>query len=84
MSSGPKGSEAGPTSQCTVCGHQADLVQLPGLTGKYCWECSADVATSILLKTEIEAAAISGQHLQDLATELAQLSRRLLERAQSA
>ena len=84
MSYGPKGSEAQPASQCTVCGHQADLIQLPGINGKYCWECSADVATSILLKTEIEAAANSGQRPEDLVAELAHLSRRLLERAQSA
>jgi hypothetical protein len=60
------------------------LVELPGMRGKYCSECSADVATSILLKTEINAAWLSGERYQNLAAELAELSTRLLERAQSA
>jgi hypothetical protein len=54
------------------------------MSEKYCLECSADVATSILLKTEIDAAWLSGQRYESLATELAQLGSRLLERAQSA
>jgi hypothetical protein len=84
MSCGPKGSEAVPAAQCSVCGHRTELVELPGMSEKYCSECSADVATSILLKTEINAAWLSGQHYENLASELAQLGRRLLERAQSA
>jgi hypothetical protein len=47
-------------------------------------DCSADVATSILLTTEIHAAAMLGQETERLVAELAQLSKRLLERAQSA
>ena len=84
MSSGPKGSEGEPAPQCSVCGHRNDLVELPGMNEKYCLECSADVATSILLKTEINAAWLSGQHYENLAAELAQLGRQMLERAQSA
>ncbi len=84
MSCGPKGSESEPVPQCSVCGHHTELVELPGMNEKYCLECSADVATSILLKTEINAAWLSGQRYENLAAELAQLSRRLLERAQSA
>ena len=84
MSCGPKGSEADPAAQCSVCGHRTDLVELPGLNEKYCLECSADVATSILLKTEINASWLSGQRYESLAAELAQLGKRLLERAQSA
>jgi hypothetical protein len=53
------------------------------MTEKYCSECSADVATSILLKTEINAAWLAGQHYENLAAELAQLGQRLLARAQS-
>jgi len=53
------------------------------MDAKYCEECSADVATSILLKTEINAAWLSGQRYENLATELAQLGQRILERAQS-
>jgi hypothetical protein len=47
-------------------------------------ECSADVATSILLATEIDVAKISGQDAEDLTLEFAELSSRMLERAQSA
>jgi len=83
MLRGPKGSENEPAPQCSICGHQADLVELPGTDAKYCEECSADVATSILLKTEINAAWLSGQRYENLATELAQLGQRILERAQS-
>jgi hypothetical protein len=83
MSRKPNQTENAAASQCSVCGHQADLVELPGISAKYCSECSADVATSILLKTEINAAWLSGQHYEPLAAELAQLSQRLLERAQS-
>jgi hypothetical protein len=83
MSRKPKETENVAASQCSVCGHQADLIDLPGLPAKYCSECSADVATTILLKTEINTAWLSGQHYEPLAAELAQLSQRLLERAQS-
>jgi hypothetical protein len=83
MLRGPKENENAAASQCSVCGHHADLVGLPGMNEKYCSECSADVATSILLKTEIQAAWLSGQRYENLAAELVQFSRRLLERAQS-
>ncbi len=82
MSGGPKGTEA--AEQCSVCGHHGDLVELPGMNERYCSECSADVATSILLKTEINAAWLAGQRYENLAAELAQLSQRLAERGQSA
>jgi hypothetical protein len=84
MLSGPKGNEYEPCAQCSVCGHRADLIELPGINEKYCFECSADVATSILLKTEINAAWLSGLHYENLAAELSQLGQRILERAQSA
>jgi hypothetical protein len=84
MSSGPKGCEEPPSSQCCVCGHRTELFDLPGKTGKYCLECSADVATSILLTTEIDAATLSGQDACDLVAEFSKLSTPLLERAQSA
>jgi hypothetical protein len=84
MSFGPKGSEDTSILQCSVCGKATELVQLPGRTEKYCLECSADIATSILLKTEIDAATISGEETKGLVAEFAQLSKRLLERAQSA
>jgi len=84
MASGPKGSEDPSSLQCCVCGHQAQLFELPGITAKYCLECSADVATSILLTTEIDAATLAGQDACGLIAECSQLSTRLLERAQSA
>jgi hypothetical protein len=84
MSSGPKGCEEPFSLQCCVCGQRAELFDLPGRTGKYCLECSADVATSILLTTEIDAATLAGQEAGNLIAEISQLSKRLLERAQSA
>ena len=84
MSCCPKGSEESSISQCSVCGRRRELFELPGKNEKYCLECSADVASSILLTTEIDAATMSGQETEGLVAEFAQLSRRLLERAQSA
>lgn len=84
MLCGPKGSEEPSILQCSVCGRCTQLFELPGRNEKYCLECSADVATSILLTTEIDAATMAGRYTEDLATEFAQLSNRLLERAQSA
>lgn len=83
MLSGPKGCEEPSSRQCCVCGHRAELFDLPGRTGKYCLECSADVATSILLTTEIDAATLAGQDAGNLIAEFSHLSTRLLERAQS-
>jgi hypothetical protein len=84
MSSDPKGCEEPSSLRCCTCGHRAELFDLPGKTGKYCLECSADVATSILLTTEIDAATLAGQDAANLVAEFSQLSTRLLERAQSA
>ena len=83
MSCGPKGSEGASDVHCSVCGRQTELVELPGRSESYCLECSADIATSILLTTEIDAATMSGQETKGLVAEFAQLSKRLLERAQS-
>jgi hypothetical protein len=68
--------------QCDVCGRRTELFELPGQREKYCLECSADVATSILLTTEIDAATISGQETAGLVAEFLQSRRRLLEREQ--
>jgi hypothetical protein len=83
MLSGPEGAEEPSIPQCSVCGRRTELFELPGKTEKYCLECSADVATSILLTTEIDAATMAGQSTQGLVAEFAELSNRLLERAQS-
>lgn len=84
MLCGPKRSEEPSILRCSVCGRRTELFELPGKNEKYCLECSADVATSILLTTEIDAATTSGRETEALVAELAQLSHRLLERAQSA
>jgi hypothetical protein len=84
MSCGPKGSEEAFSLQCDVCGRASPLVDLPGRSERYCLQCSADIATSILLKTEIDAATRVGLETNDLVAEFTQLSKRLLERAQSA
>jgi hypothetical protein len=84
MSGGPKGSEEEPILQCSVCGRKTELVELPGRLEQYCFACSADIATSMLLKAEIDAAILAGQDANGLLAECTQLSARLLERAQSA
>lgn len=84
MLCGPKGSEVQSMSQCSVCGKRAELFELPGRIEKYCLECSADVATAILLTTEIDAATLDGRETRQLVAEFAQLSTRLLQRSQQA
>ena len=69
---------------CSVCGCVAELVELPGGIDKFCFECSGDVATAILLTTEIDAATLNGRNTNELVSEFAQISSRMLERAQSA
>jgi len=69
---------------CSVCGSVTELVELPGRLERFCLECSGDVATAILLTTEIDAATLSGRNTNELVSEFAQISSRMLERAQSA
>jgi hypothetical protein len=47
-------------------------------------ECSADVATVILLTTEIDSATLDGRSTNELVAEFSQISSRMLDRAQSA
>jgi hypothetical protein len=83
MEGGPKGTEPEPLRlQCAVCGREDELFELPGKTEKYCLECSADVATSILLTTEIDAATMSGEETAPLVAEFVQLGRKMLARSQ--
>lgn len=82
MLGGPKGSVARSIFQCSACGHEGELFELPGRREKYCLECSADVATSILLVAEIDAANKSGEDIGCLTSEFLQIGRRLLARAQ--
>jgi hypothetical protein len=82
MLCGPKGSVEPSLLQCSVCGRHTELFELPGRKDKYCLEGSADVATSILLTTEIDAATESGDETSALVAEFVQVGRRLLGRVQ--
>jgi hypothetical protein len=84
MLSGPKGTEHDLIATCSVCGHTEELFELPGRTEKCCLECSADLATAILLSTEIDAATLAGRNSNALLTEFTEVSSRMLERSQSA
>ncbi len=84
MSTGPKGTEQDAIGQCSVCGHTEALFELPGRTEKYCLECSADLATAILLSAEIDAATLAGGSTNALVSEFSDISNRMLERSQSA
>jgi hypothetical protein len=70
--------------ECNVCGCTTELVELPGKTGKFCLACSADLATVLLLGTEIDAATLAGRNTEVLVAEFNELSARMLGRAQSA
>jgi hypothetical protein len=72
------------TKQCGLCGRVRDLFELPGRPEKFCLECSADLATVIQLSTEISAATGAGRSTDTLESELSEMSRRMLERSQSA
>ena len=72
------------TGHCSVCGHFAELFELPGRTGKFCLGCSADVATASLLIAEIDTATLAGQDADTLVVECTEISNRILDRAQSA
>jgi hypothetical protein len=61
-----------------------ELFELPGRIDKCCLECSADVATAVLLSTEIDAATLAGRNTNALVSEFAEISGRMLDRAQSA
>jgi len=84
MLSGPKGTEQDLVGQCSVCGLVAESFELPGRSEKYCRACSADVATAILLTTEIDAATLAGRSTNAMVCEFVRISRRMLDRAQSA
>jgi hypothetical protein len=80
---GPKGASADCSKlQCSACGCGGELFDLPGRTEKYCLECSADIATSILLAGEIDAGNRTGEDTTSLVSEFLQIGRRLLARAQ--
>ena len=68
---------------CSACGRETELFQLPGSKERDCFECSADVATTILLAAEIDAASKSGEDTGGLRAEGLQIGMRHLARAQS-
>jgi hypothetical protein len=70
--------------QCSVCGRVTELLELPGRADKFCLSCSADLATVIVLGTEIDAATVAGQNTHALVSEFNEISTRMLDRAQSA
>jgi len=84
MLCGPKGSEQRSRLRCGICGRRTELFELPSRAGRLCLSCSADQAISEQLAIEIDAATLSGQETKNLIAEFAELSQRLLERAQSA
>jgi len=69
---------------CSACGHFAELFELPGQTNKFCLGCSADVATTSVLITEIDAATLAGRNANALIAECTEITSRILTRAQSA
>jgi hypothetical protein len=79
-----EGVEQDPIGHCSVCGHIGELFELPGRTDKCCLACSADLATTILLTTEIDAATLAGRNTRELVSEFVEISSRVLHRAQSA
>jgi hypothetical protein len=84
MLSGPKGTEEKLVAKCSICGRMEASFHLPGTTEKFCWGCSADFATIIVLTTEIDSATLAGVSTDDLQSELCDISRRMLDRSQSA
>jgi len=68
---------------CCVCGRLTELFELPGRTEKFCLECSADMATALILTAEIDAATLAGQNANPLISEFAELSKNMLSRSQA-
>ena len=83
MLSGPKGAEEW-VAKCSICGRIEASFDLPGTTEKFCWGCSADFATIIVLTDAIDSAALAGIPTDDLQSELCDINRRMLDRSQSA
>jgi hypothetical protein len=84
MLSGPKGTKAELVAKCSICGRMGASFDLPGTTEKFCWGCSADFATIIVLIDAIDSATLAGIPTADLQSELCDISRRMLDRSQSA
>jgi hypothetical protein len=84
MLSGLKGTGEELVAQCSICGRIEASFDLSGTTEKFCWGCSADLATIIVLTDAIDSATLAGVSTDDLQMELCDISRRMLDRSQSA
>jgi len=69
------------TARCNGCARLRELFELPGRGERYCFECSADVATVILLSTEIDQSRRAGEDARALESEVAALASRMLSRS---
>jgi hypothetical protein len=54
---------------CRVCGRVTELAKLPGRIAKFCLTCSRDLATGVLLITEIDARTLAGRNRNELVSE---------------
>jgi len=84
MLSGPKGTEQSSVAPCSICGCIGRSFDLPGTTEKFCWSCSTDVASILVLTAEIDSAERVGEGTDALLAELTDISSRMLQRSQSA
>jgi hypothetical protein len=84
MLSGPKGTEESSVAPCSICGRIEASFDLSGTTEKFCWGCSVDLATILVLTAEIDSATRAGIGTDELLPELSDISSRMLERSQSA
>jgi hypothetical protein len=73
-----------PSSWCSVCGGDGGFAILPGGFGKTCLECSTDINLADLLVLEIDEGTFAGRDTNDMVSELAEISSRMLNRAQTA
>jgi hypothetical protein len=84
MLSGRKSAEQSLLAPCSICGRIEPSFDLPGTTEKFCWGCSADLATILVLTDEIDSATLKGTRTDELLSELSDISCRMLQRSQSA
>jgi hypothetical protein len=82
MPSEESGAGESVVARCSLCGQVGRVVELPEEPGKYCFSCSADVATAILLTTEIDAATLAGRASNTLVAEFRDLTDGMLRRCQ--
>jgi hypothetical protein len=79
---GFESTKPGEVAPCCVCGRVEASFELPETTDKFCWGCSADFASIIVLAGEINTAKLAGVDPDELQSELCSISRRMLDRSQ--